>query len=58
MAVNYDAAPILKVEGLKQYFKVSKNPVLVSQRLDEVLFVCMIRLPVRLLLTELISAAD
>lgn len=25
MAVNYDAAPILKVEGLKQYFKVSKT---------------------------------
>lgn len=25
MAVNYDAAPILKVEGLKQYFKVSKK---------------------------------
>ena len=25
MAVNYDAAPILTVEGLKQYFKVSKN---------------------------------
>lgn len=25
MAVNYDAAPILTVEGLKQYFKVSRN---------------------------------
>ena len=25
MAVNYDAEPILKVEGLKQYFKVSST---------------------------------
>ncbi len=36
MAVNYDAAPILTVEGLKQYFKVNKH--FVVKAVDDVSF--------------------